>query len=267
MPSSSFLFGRIPEGHAKKAQSLPQEQCCATRWIKKFSVTENGPRAPSFRGLVLPYIPWLLSFGLEDDLSSDTLNNQKSQGFFPGYNLLLSAAIYRRVELMRQLLQEGRTPQQTVDIVLNGDLRDYGANETENGRASVWMIFLNFFASEWYRCPESSQILEEFVQVDVDPDIQLVMHKKKTSSDVGSTKSDENEPENLSPFHCWDWSSYTTHPTWRRSISCCRKGHLGGTSWGQSLSLSPKILPLILRLRSINLSPKPSSRGAIMYTV
>lgn len=123
-------------------------------------------------GSSMSYICWILRCGLEQCLLPEALERLKSETSRSEVNMLLTAAVSSRVDFVRRLLRDGRTPQETVGIFLS-DLRGLQVHDFPNQRVgtSIWMVFLWKFAegqlnNQGNEVP--SLILEEFLNHRVD---------------------------------------------------------------------------------------------------
>lgn len=136
-------FGKFLEGYARCVRIPTKERRSPlqnVRWGSKMAAIYSLHMAWTARPL--SYICWLLRYGLEQCLSPDALDRLECQytNIAGGANLLLSAAIYKRVDFVRSLLGKGHTPNESVSVLLS-DLRRTDP-PMEYRTTTVWFIFL-----------------------------------------------------------------------------------------------------------------------------
>lgn len=180
-------FGKFLEGYARCVRIPTKERRSPlqnVRWGSKMAAIYSLHMAWTARPL--SYICWFLRYGLEQCLSPDALDRLECQytNIAGGANLLLSAAIYKRVDFVRSLLGKGHTPNESVSVLLS-DLRRTDP-PVEYRTTTVWFIFLWYFVDTLLRdrnISVPSLVLEEFLDCgNVDCDVQFVICSSSLST-------------------------------------------------------------------------------------
>lgn len=87
-----------------------------------------------------------MDFGLHQSLSPDLMRLLKQQNLISGPNLLLAAAKSANLEVVQQLLYEGRTPSEMVPMEpirpFDSDMKEMTTIPPSQATNSVWLIFL-----------------------------------------------------------------------------------------------------------------------------
>lgn len=120
-------------------------------------------------------------YGLHQFLSPELMSYLRQQNSTSGPNLLLVAAQFESFKFVQQLLHEGRTPREMVrmePINTRTNTENPVTIPAPKAIVSVWLIFLyglvDSFLSVGSTNDSEYQCLEEFLNQDVDQDVQFV---------------------------------------------------------------------------------------------
>lgn len=110
-------------------------QCIGRQWL----TARESNHSPDF-------LCEAVDFGLHQSLSPDLMRLLKQQNLISGPNLLLAAAKSANLEVVQQLLYEGRTPSEMVPMEpirpFDSDMKEMTTIPPSQATNSVWLIFL-----------------------------------------------------------------------------------------------------------------------------
>lgn len=142
---------------------------------------------------------------LHQFLSPDLMICLKHQNLTTGPNLLLTAATCSEsLEFIQGLLHEGRTPRELVAMepIRPLDRINFESSTTipaPQATVSVWLIFLYRFVEHYFLAGCSGHLenrcLEEFLQFDVNRDVQFVVKIFASSDDPNGSADDDQTAE------------------------------------------------------------------------
>lgn len=144
----------------------------------------------------------VVGHGLQQFLSPDLMTRLKQQNLASGPNLLLVAAQSNGLELVKQLLHEGRTPREMVPMEpirpFDDNWEEMMAIPSSKAANSVWVIFLYILAEGFFLGIKDLKgrflgCLEEFLLCNVDRDVQFVVRVLPSFGEIDEQASGRSE--------------------------------------------------------------------------
>lgn len=140
-----------------------------------------------------------LGGGLYSYLAPHLLSRLKKENSVSGPNLLLVASWADEVDLVRDLLREGRSPKEMVAMEkMFSPLANQvsGTIVTPKGPISVWLLYLYDYACELLleRYSKKALVLESFLDSGADGDVEFIIRKRSLSED-DTTAINNTEPQ------------------------------------------------------------------------
>ena len=197
---------KIVAGHAQPAEPFDgqdyknkgylrgknTEVALDARWL---TVTESEDHQPCF-------LCQTLVRGLYSYLAPRLLSRLKKENSVSGPNLLLIASRSDEVDLVRELLREGRSPKEMVAMEkMFSPLANQvsGTIVTPKGPISVWLLYLYRYFSEYPSQTKTALVLESFLDSGADRDVEFIIrkrsHKNPSLSEDHTTANKDTEPQ------------------------------------------------------------------------
>lgn len=136
--------------------------------------------------------------GLHSYLAPDLFSRLKKENSISGPNLLLVASQSDALDLVRDLLREGRSPKEMVPMEkMFSPLANVvsGTTMSPKGPISVWLLYLYRYARDFLGQGYDGQafILESLLDSGADPDVEFIIRKRPHKGPRGESTANENE--------------------------------------------------------------------------
>lgn len=186
---------QIFEGHAHPEKAHEDQQGCRTKCHLRamtMQVNDNGVWARFKESKYPPsYLSFIVSGGLYELLPAHLKSSSRSQGYLSGQNLLLASCVGNcDIGTVRELLREGWSPKETIIIETpspddddGDDFGSYHQDETPATLVSIWLAYLYELAFSLLRGSANWKILEEFLHLGVDHNVQFVISARSSTID------------------------------------------------------------------------------------
>lgn len=191
---------KIVAGHSQPAEPLDGQDYKNKGYLRGQNLEAADDRWLRFEeseGHQPCFLSQTLDRGLYSYLPPHLLGRLKKENSVSGPNLLLVASRSDEVDLVRDLLREGRSPKEMVAMEkIFSPLANqvFGAIVTPKGPTSVWLLYLYIYARAFLiqNYSRTSLVLESFLDSGADRHAEFIIKKRLHSLSVDPTTANKN---------------------------------------------------------------------------